>query len=126
MSGRTVKLRVVVSWIALMLVIVSLPLAKIWKQQAYARLSRELVQAGRERDRLATEVLVLETETRSLGQLSRLETFAREHLGLIDPGPPTVIQPQGQVLASARDGRDGKGGDGIQAAEFGFFRGLFR
>jgi len=121
MSGA-VKLRSVVAWIALMLVAATVPLAQVWKQQTYSRLSRDLIEAGRERDRIATEVLVLETETRALGQLSRLETFARERLGLVDPGPPVVIQPEGQVLASA----DSAGGKDIQSAEFGFLRGLFR
>jgi cell division protein FtsL len=122
MSSGAVKLRVVVAWIALMLVAASVPLAQVWKQQAYARLSRDLIEAGRERDRLATEVLLLETETRALGQLSRLEAFARDRLGLIDPGPPMVIQPEGQVLAAA----DSAAGKEIATAEFGFLGGLFK
>ena len=120
MSAGAVKLRVVVAWIVLMLAAASLPLAQVWKQQTYARLSRELIEAGRERDRLATEVLLLETETRALGQLSRLEAFARDRLGLIDPGPPVVIQPEGQVLASTDTASRE-----IQSAGFGFLRGLF-
>ena len=126
MSGGTVKLRAVFAWIALMLIIVAFPLAQVWKQQTFVRLSRELIQAGRDRDALATEVLVLETETRALGQLSRLETVARERLGLINPGPPTVIQPEGQVLAQVQDsGTSGSSGSSIQSAKFGFWKGLF-
>jgi cell division protein FtsL len=123
MSGGSVKLRAVLLWMGLMLAVVSLPLAQVWKQQAFVRLSRELVQAGKDRDALATEVLVLETETRALRQLSRLETFARERLGLIDPGPPMVIQPEGQVLADAGKPEDASG---IQSAQFGFWKDLFR
>ncbi len=122
MSGGNVKLRAVFGWIALMLLIVSLPLAQVWKQQTFVRLSRELMQAGRDRDALGTEVLVLETETRALGQLSRLETVARERLGLINPGPPTVIQPEGQVLAQAEEHPESS----IQSAKFEFLKGLFR
>ena len=123
MSGSAVKLRAVFGWMVLMLLIASLLLAQVWKQQAFVRLSRELIQAGRDRDALATEVLVLETETRALGQLSRLESFARDRLGLINPGPPTVIQPEGQVLASA--GSEGSG-KAIQSAEFSLWERLFR
>ena len=131
MSGGSVKLRAVFAWIALMLLIVSFPLAQVWKQQTFVRLSRELIQAGRDRDALATEVLVLETETRALGQLSRLETVARERLGLINPGPPTVIQPEGQVLAQV-DTKDGtaegspENGSNIKSAQFEFLKGLFQ
>jgi cell division protein FtsL len=128
MSGGTVKLRAVFAWIALMLLIVSLPLAQVWKQQTFVRLSRELIQAGRDRDALATDVLVLETETRALGQLSRLETVARERLGLINPGPPTVIQPEGQVLAQAGETVEGstENGSSIKSAKFEFLKGLFQ
>ena len=135
MSGGSVKLRAVFAWIALMLLIVSFPLAQVWKQQTFVRLSRDLIQAGRDRDALATEVLVLETETRALGQLSRLETVARERLGLINPGPPTVIQPEGQVLAKADEAdQPGEGstdnsvgsGSTIKAAKFEFLKGLFQ
>jgi cell division protein FtsL len=124
MSGGAVKLRAVFAWMALTLLVASLLLAQVWKQQAFVRLSRELIQAGRDRDALATEVLVLETETRALGQFSRLETVARERLGLINPGPPTVIQPEGQLLA--RGSEAGESGSSIQSARFGFLKGLFR
>jgi cell division protein FtsL len=125
MSGGAVKLRAVFGWIALMLLIVSLPLAQVWKQQTFVRLSRELIQSGRDRDALATDVLVLETETRALGQLSRLETVARDRLGLINPGPPTVIQPEGQVLAQAGEGSKENSGS-IQTAKFHFWKGIFQ
>ncbi|MCD6024181.1 MAG: hypothetical protein K0Q91_1097 [Fibrobacteria bacterium] len=126
MSGGAVKLRAVFAWMALTLLVASLLLAQVWKQQAFVRLSRELIQAGRDRDALATEVLVLETETRALRQFSRLETFARERLGLINPGPPTVIQPEGQLLAG-RSGESGEETGGpVQAARFEFLRGWFQ
>lgn len=125
MSGGSVKLRAVFAWMALTLLVASLLLAQVWKQQAFVRLSRELIQAGRDRDALATEVLVLETETRALRQFSRLETFARERLGLINPGPPTVIQPEGQLLArSSGESAEGTGAR-VQAARFEFLRGWF-
>lgn len=137
MSAGDIKLRAVIVWMAVMLAAVSLPLAHVWKQQAYVRLSRELAQTVKDRDALANEVLRLETETRGLRQYSRIEAVARRRLGLIDPGPPMVIQPAGQVLASREtrgdDAEDGsgqggnkvakEGGDGIQAARW---KGLFR
>lgn len=117
MSGG-VKLRRVTGWIALMLCVASLALGHIWKQQAHARLAREIVAVGRERDKLASEVLLLDTETRGLRQYSRLEAVARDRLGLVDPGPPVMIHPAGHVLADAE-----AGGDRIPAARWrGFFR----
>jgi cell division protein FtsL len=118
-SAGGVKLRSVIAWIMVMLLAASLALAHLLKQRTHTRLSRELVNTGRERDALATEVLLLETETRGLRQYSRLEAVARQRLGLVDPGPPVVIQPDGQVLAEAKDG----GAAPIRAARW---RGLFR
>lgn len=101
-----VKLRTVTVWMAVMLLGASMALAHIWKQQTHARLSREIVTMGRERDLLVAGVLMLDKETRGLRQFSRLETVARQRLGLVNPGPPIVIQPVGQVLA-AGEGRGG-------------------
>ena len=116
--SAAVKLRTVTAWMAVMLTCASLALGHIWKQQTHARLSREIVVVARDRDRLASEVLLLDTETRGLRQYSRLERVARERLGLVDPGPPVMIHPAGQVLAK----RDGEGGR-IPAARWrGFFR----
>jgi hypothetical protein len=115
MSGG-VKLRTVTVWMAVMLSLASLALAHVWKQQTHARLSREIVKIGRERDALAATVLLLDTETRGLRQYSRLEAVARQRLGLIDPGPPIVIQPAGQIVAE-------NGGAPIRAARW---KGLFR
>lgn len=117
MSGG-VKLRRVTMWIVLMLAVASLALAHVWKLHAHARFSREIVAVGRERDKLASEILLLDTETRALRQYSRLEAVARDRLGLVDPGPPVMIHPAGQILADAE-----AGGDGISSARWrGFFR----
>lgn len=120
MSGG-VKLRTVTVWMAVMLLGASMALAHVWKQQTHARLSREVVTMGRERDLLAAGVLLLDTETRGLRQFSRLEAVARERLGLVNPGPPTVIQPAGQVLAAGEDADEAR--DEIPAARV---KGLFR
>jgi cell division protein FtsL len=122
-STGGVKLRAVIAWMAGMLLAVSLPLAHVWKQQAHARVSRDLVKTARDRDALAAEVLLLETETRALRQYSRIESVARRRLGLIDPGPPVVIQPADRPLAvkdgdKDRDGDHGKGRDRIEAARW--------
>jgi hypothetical protein len=102
-----IKLRTVTAWMAVMLLGASMALAHVWKQQMHARLSREIVVMGRERDVLASEVLLLDTETRGLRQFSRLEAMARQRLGLVNPGPPIVIQPAGQVLVQGASDRDG-------------------
>jgi cell division protein FtsL len=87
-----VKLRNVAGWMAVMLAAVSLALAYVWKQQEHARLSRELAKAGRDRDALVAEVLLLETETRGLRHYSRLESVATTRLGMVNPGPPVMIR----------------------------------
>lgn len=100
MNGGVVKLRQVFAWVAVTGFLAVLALAHVWQQNTHAGLSRELVKTARERDVLAAEVLLLETQTRGLRHYSRLETVARERLGLIKTGPATVIQPSGQVVAA--------------------------
>lgn len=116
MSGA-VKLREVAGWIAVMLVAASLALVYVWKQQEHVRLSRELAKAGRDRDALAAEVLLLETETRGLRHYSRLEAIATARLGMINPGPPVMVRVGGGPDAEAR------AGTAVKAAGWkGFFR----
>lgn len=119
MSRGGVKLRQVFGWMALMGFAAVLALAHVWKQNMHAGLSRELVKVTRERDALAAEVLLLETEARGLRHYSRLESVARNRLGLVKPGPATVIQPAGQTLAAASEAA----GDTIRAARW---KGIFR
>jgi cell division protein FtsL len=127
-STGAVKLRSVFVWMGVMSVVALLAVAHLSKQHLHSRLSREVIAAARERDALSTEVLLLETETRGLHLYSRLETVARERLGLINPGTPVMIQPAGQVMAStAPEEKAGEkqGGTGtpIRAARWrGFFR----
>lgn len=99
MSGA-VKLRRVAVWVGVTGFLAVLAIGHVWKQNTHARFSRELVKVSRERDALAAEVLLLDTETRGLRHFSRLETLARDRLGLVKPGPAMVIQPAGQVVAS--------------------------
>jgi cell division protein FtsL len=118
-----VKLRRLVGWMAVMAFVAVLALSYVWKQNTHARFSRELVTIVRERDALAAEVMLLDTEARALRHYSRLETVARERLGLVKPGPATVIQPAGQVVASADPQGQALGADTIKSARWkGFFR----
>lgn len=119
MSGGGVKLRQVFAWMVLMGILAVFALAHVWKQNMHAGLSRELVKISRERDALAAEVLLLETETRGLRHYSRLEAVARDRLGLVKPGPATVIQPAGQTLAAAPE----TGSDTMRVARW---KGIFR
>jgi cell division protein FtsL len=118
MSAPSVKLRALFAWMVLMPAFVSMPLAHVWSQQSYARMARELVRDGRERDRLNVEVVRLETETRGLRSLSRLEEAARGRLGMIHPGPPVLVHP-GDAVPSRGHGTE----SGIR---FAFWKGWFR
>jgi cell division protein FtsL len=131
--SRGVKLRRVLAWMGVMLCVALLALGHVRKQQVHASLSREVVKTSRERDALATEVLLMETETRGLRHYSRLESFARQRLGLLNPGPPVMILPGGQLQADVAGvaGKSGKadkadkasGGDPIRSARWkGFSR----
>ncbi len=114
MSGA-VKLRSVAGWILAMLAVASVALAHVWKQQSHVRLSRDLAVGARDRDALAAEVLLLETETRGLRQYSRIEAVAKARLGMINPGPPVMIR----VGEPDPDGRSPE----VRAARW---KGLFR
>ncbi len=123
MSGGVVKLRQVFAWIAITGFLAVLAMAHVWQQNTHAGLSRELVKTARERDVLAAEVLLLETQARSLRHYSRLETVARERLGLIKPGPAVVIQPAGQVVDSRDPDAMAPGATPLRMARW---KGLFR
>ena len=116
MSARGFKLRSVVTWMAMVMLVASLPLGMVWRRYAYVNLSRGLEAAEKDRARLQNEVTLLETQVRALKQPSRLETLARDRLGLVDPGTPIVVQIEGQVFASAGtlDGRR----DSVEAASW--------
>ena len=95
-----VKLRKVFGWMAVTFCVALAAVASLSKQHLHSRLSREVLTTSRERDALATEVLLLETETRGLRLYPRLEAVARERLGLVNPTEtPVVIQPEDQVVA---------------------------
>jgi type II secretory pathway component PulJ len=95
----------------------SLLLGMVWKQHAYVRFSRDLHAGEKRHASLHNAVLLLETEVRALRQPSRLETLARDRFGLIHPGPPLLVQPDGQILARGREAGPA-GGMGIRAARW--------
>jgi cell division protein FtsL len=109
MSARGFKLRSVVVWMALVLLTTLLPLGLVWKQYAYVNLSRALENAEKDRGSLQNEVMLLETQVGELKEPSRLEELARDHFGLIDAGPPIMVQAEGQVLASNSQGSGAAG-----------------
>ncbi len=115
-----VKLRNVLGWMGVTFCVALVAVLHLSKQHLHSRLSREVLTSSRERDALATEVLLLETETRGLRLYPRLEAMARERLGLVNPTEtPIVIEPADQVVAE----RTVKPEDGIRSARWkGFFR----
>ncbi len=120
-----IKLRQVFVWIAVMGILALLALGQVWQKNTHAGLSRSLVKTARERDALAAEVLLLETQTRGLRQYSRLEDVARERLGLIKPGPAVVIQPDGQLVAAAGP-EEATAPEGSGSLRMARLKGLFR
>lgn len=115
-----VKLRKVLGWMGVTFCVALAAVAHLSKQHLHSRLSREVLTASRARDALATEVLLLETETRGLRLYPRLEAVARERLGLVNPTEtPIVIQPADQVVAA----RASKSSAPVRSARWkGFFR----
>ena len=119
MSARGFKLRSVVGWMVVVLAGAALLMGIVWKQYTYVNLSRALMNSDKDRARLQNEVMLLETQVRGLRQPSRLEALARDHFGLVDPGPAIVIQMQGQILANA----PANNGDSLKTASW---KGLFK
>ena len=99
MSTRGLKLRVVFLWMGAISFVACLLMSIIWKQYAYVNLSRQVLKSQKEIGATQNQVMVLETEIRSLKQRSRLESLAREHFGLVEGGVPVLVQAEGQVLA---------------------------
>src|SRR5690606_19787201 len=116
----------VVAWMAAMLLLASLALAHVWKQNRHAADSRELARVTRERDALSAEVLLLEAEVRALSRYSRVEAAARK-LGLVNPGLPVLVAAGGGAGAEAGTATDTdnarQGAAPVRAARW---KGLFR
>lgn len=100
MSARGFRLRTLVLWMGMILILALLPLGMVWKQYTYVNLSRALLECKKDRGRLQNQAMLLKTQVRGLLQPSRLESLARDRFGLIDPGPPIEVQPPDQVIAS--------------------------
>ena len=120
MSARGFKLRSVIVWMGVVLVAAALLMGIVWKQYTYVNLSRALLNSDKDRARLQNEVMLLETQVRGLRQPSRLESLARDHFGLVDPGPAIVIQMEGQILASSQSDENK---DNLKTASW---KGLFK
>lgn len=86
-------------WMGVISFVACLLMSIIWKQYAYVNLSRQVLKSQKEIGAMQNQVMVLETEIRSLKQRSRLELLAREHFGLVEGGVPVLVQAEGQVLA---------------------------
>ena len=99
MSTRGLKLRMVFLWMGAISFVACLLMSIIWKQYAYVNLSRQALKSEKGIGATQNQVMVLETEIRSLKQRSRLESLAREHFGLVEGGAPVLVQAEGQVLA---------------------------
>ncbi len=95
----SVKLRTVIGWMLLVMTVSAFLLGVVWKQYTFVAESRALLRGEQDRERLQNAVMLLETQVRALRRPERLEKLARTRFGLIDPGPPVAVQPEGQVLA---------------------------
>jgi hypothetical protein len=118
---RGFKLRTVFAWMTLMVMTASLMLGKVWKEYAYAHLSRGLFLGEKDKAQLQNEVMLLETEVHALRQPSRLETLARERFGLVDVAAPIVIEREGKALAREEKSVEFSANENIQAARWGGF-----
>ena len=115
---RGFKFRSVVGWMALIFLSASFLLGMVWKQQAYARLARDLEVGERKRAGLHNAVLHLETKVRALRQPARLEALARDRFGLIHPGPPLMVLPEGQIFVHGFTGGGERPSPPIRAARW--------
>jgi hypothetical protein len=85
------RIRSVLGWMVCAFLGASLLMAHVWRQNAYVRWSRELFVVERHIDQVRNDLALLETEIDFLSRRSRLETIARDKLGLTETVSPIPV-----------------------------------
>ena len=102
---KGLKLRSVIGLFCLVLILAGVLVAHVWKQNAYVRMSMDLVKLEKQQAQLRNEIALIEVSVGSLKKISRIETLAKNRFGLEYGKSPVLVyldSDPGEAAAAMR------------------------
>jgi hypothetical protein len=114
---KGLKLRSVIGLFCLVLTLAGVLVAHVWKQNAYVRMSMDLVKLGKQQAQLRNEIALLEVSVGGLKKIGRIESLAKGRFGLEYGKTPVLVYVDGEAERGRGAGRSA--GAGARATEAG-------
>jgi cell division protein FtsL len=101
---KGLKLRSVIGLFCLVLILAGVLVAHVWKQNAYVRMSMDLVKLEKQQAQLRNEIALIEVSVGSLKKISRIESLAKNRFGLEYGKSPVLVylDADGEAVAAMR------------------------
>lgn len=94
---KGLKLRSVIGLFCLVLTLAGVLVAHVWKQNAYVRMSMDLVKLGKQQAQLRNEIALLEVSVGGLKKIGRIESLAKGRFGLEYGKAPVLVYVDGEA-----------------------------
>jgi cell division protein FtsL len=121
---KGLKLRSVIGLFCLVLTLAGVLVAHVWKQNAYVRISMDVMKLGKQQAQLRNEIALLEVSVGGLKKIGRIESLAKGRFGLEYGKAPVLVYVEGEAGRGGSRGADraagtARGTDARQAASEG-------
>jgi hypothetical protein len=117
---KGLKLRSIIGLFCLVLTLAGVLVAHVWKQNAYVRMSINLVKLGKQQAQLRNEIALLDVSVGGLKKIGRIESLAKGRFGLEYGKAPVLVYVDGEA---GRGSERGAGRGAGRAAAAGSARG---
>lgn len=94
---KGLKLRSVIGLFCLVLTLAGVLVAHVWKQNAYVRMSMDMVKLGKQQFQLRNEIALLEVSVGGLKKIGRIESMAKGRFGLEYGKTPVLVYVDGEA-----------------------------
>jgi cell division protein FtsL len=88
---KGLKLRSVIGLFCLVLILAGVLVAHVWKQNAYVRISMDVVKLEKQQAQLRNEIALIEVSVGGLKKISRIEVLAKARFGLEYVKAPVLV-----------------------------------
>ena len=114
---KGLKLRNVIGLFCLVLILAGVLVAHVWKQNAFVRLSMDLVKLGKQQAQIRNEIALIEVSVGGLKKISRIEGLAKGRYGLEYVKAPVLVYLDGEAAGAMEPGQGTAGRQAAGAAE---------
>ncbi len=122
---KGMKLRSIIGLFCLVLTLAGVLVAHVWKQNAYVRMSMDLVKLGKQQALLRNEIALLEVSVGGLKKIGRIESLAKGRFGLEYGKAPVLVYldrdaagaGRSEAGGAARHARDTEGREAAAAGD---------